>query len=71
MTKNYSFDFLIGNTYNKAKPAAMIAMPPTKDSMPVSNSGKSVRSNTKKPRPITARPMMFLFLDVIGSIVII
>ena len=42
-------------------------MPPRKDHIPVSNSGRSVRSNTKKPRPITEKPMMFLFLDVIGS----
>ena len=61
----------MGKTYNKAKPIPIIRIPPKKDHIPVSNSGKSVRSNTKKPRPITEKPMMFLFLDVIGSIIVI
>ena len=61
----------MGKTYNKAKPVPIIRIPPKKDHIPVSNSGKSVRSNTKKPRPITEKPMMFLFLDVIGSMIVI
>ena len=60
---------MIGNTYNNAKPIAMIIMPPRKDHIPVPNSGKSVRSNTKKPKAITEMPMMFLSLDVIGSMI--
>ena len=49
----------------------MIAIPPRKDHIPVPNSGKSVRSNTKKPKAITEIPIMFLSLDEIGSIIAI
>ena len=66
--RNYPCVFLTGSTYNNAKPIPIIAIPPIKDHHPVSNSGRRVRSNTKKPRARTEIPSMFLYLGVIGSI---